>query len=99
MDVRDSDCRFPRQAIDVPELGRVGMGVEQIVDAERSAPALRKGVMRVEVPFAEPLAVDLTLRGESGPIRVLAAAASVASGAGRRSVPRLINPLRCTNNH
>jgi hypothetical protein len=36
---------------------------------------------------------------ESGPFRVLAATASVSSGTGRRSVPRLINYLRFTHDN
>src|SRR5271163_4958020 len=33
------------QPIDIPELGRGCVGVEQIVDAERSAPARREGIV------------------------------------------------------
>jgi hypothetical protein len=36
---------------------------------------------------------------ESGPFRVLTVAAGVPAGTEKRSVPRLIDYLRCTHNH
>ncbi len=39
------------------------------------------------------------LKEESGPFRVLTAAAGVPAGTEKRSVPRLIDYLRCTHNH
>src|SRR5271168_13945 len=48
------------QPIDIPKLGRGSVGVEQIVDAKRGAPAQRECTVRVEVQFSEALAADLT---------------------------------------
>ncbi len=51
------------QPIDIPEFGRRRMGVEQIVDAERGAPARRESIVRIEIQLPEALAVDLTESG------------------------------------
>src|SRR5271155_105675 len=50
------------QTVDVPELGRRRVSVEQIVDAERGSHATRESIMNVEVQLPIALPIDLTER-------------------------------------
>ena len=50
------------QSIDIPEFGRGRVGIEEIVDAERDAPARWQRTMNVEVQLAEALPIDLPER-------------------------------------
>ncbi len=63
VDIGDTGSRLSLQPTDIPELSRVCMGVENIIDAERGAPARRQRVIHVEVHLPEALAVDLGKRG------------------------------------
>src|SRR6202140_3667021 len=47
------------KAIDIPELRRRRMSVEQIVDASRGSPPATKGIVSVEIQLAEAFAIDL----------------------------------------
>src|SRR5271170_8505 len=53
-------CDLILQPVDVPEFGRCGMRVEEIVYAQRRAPIGGKRVMDIQVGLAKSLAVDLT---------------------------------------
>ena len=61
--IGDSGRRLTWEPVYIPKLGRGCMGVEQIIDADRGTPALRKCIVSVKIPFAEALAVNLAERG------------------------------------
>src|SRR6266404_4994008 len=52
------------QPVDVPELGRVGVAVQNVVHAESRAPIWGKREVHVRVPFAVAAALDLVVRRE-----------------------------------
>ena len=56
-------CDLGLEAVDIPELGRGCVRVEQVVEADRKNPVPREGVMNVQVDLPVSLAVDLSRRG------------------------------------
>src|SRR5271163_2068968 len=56
-------ANFILQSIDIPELGRRGVSVQQIVDAYGDAPTGLERIMDVKIQFPEALTVHLTGRG------------------------------------
>jgi len=88
VDVGDSGSGFPLKSADIPELRRVGVDVEKVMDAKRGAPTLRKRMMNLKVRFGEPFAINLTLRGRGRRIGTGIARAEIMRDGGLGARPR-----------
>src|SRR5215469_7664873 len=64
MHISDTGSRFTTKAVDVPELRRVRMYVENVVKAESNHPARAEGAVQLGVPLAISRAFYDVIRGE-----------------------------------
>src|SRR5215469_18869364 len=80
MHISDTGSRFTTKAVDVPELRRVRMYVENVVKAESNHPARAEGAVQLGVPLAISRAFYDVIRGEreSAQVAILESAVPAA---------------------
>ena len=70
MQIRGAIDGFTGQPIDIPELGGVGVAVQNVIHPETRVPVRRKSQAQVRVPLPITRALDLVVRRERLPAEV-----------------------------